>query len=531
MKTLVSRRTFFHLAGAAGLIASPALIGCAERLAVPALKRDPFSLGVAAGEPSADGFVLWTRLAPDPLSQDPATPGGMTGGPVQVAYEIATDPQMRQIARKGTATAEPGFAWSVHAEIAGLQPGRPYWYRFLLGDAASRVGRVATTPAAGAALDRLKFGFVSCANYELGYFSAYRHLADENPDLVVFLGDYIYEDAKQRRGAIREHSDGATASTLSGYRNRYAQYRLDPDLQRLHAEVPALMTWDDHEVQNDYAGQWSQSFDEPAKFLERRAAAYRAYYEHMPLRPSRALPQGPNLRLHERFRFGDLAEFSVLDGRQYRSKEACYSRPNKGGGHIETADSCADLQDPTRSVLGPQQEAWLYDGFSRATARWNVIAQDQLVAELKERQKDGTIGYWTEDWNGYPPSRKRLLTEIRDRKLANPVVIGGDIHSFWTNDLKVDFDDPKSPIVATEFVCTSITSHGPPHDTFAAWLPDNPHVKFFESRKRGYSLVDLTRNRMTTHYRAVSEVTDPQATVSTLKSFVVESGKPGAQSA
>jgi alkaline phosphatase D len=524
-RTELTRRSFLRASGAAaGLIVAPALVGC---VAGPRWRSgDPFSLGVAAGEPSPDGFVLWTRLAPEPLAADPKTPGGMSGGQVELAYEIATDPQMRDIIRRGTATAEPQFAWSVHLEITGLQPGRPYWYRFASGDATSRIGRAVTAPAPGSRLDKLRFAFASCSNYEYGYFSPYRHLADEQPDLVLFLGDYVYESVA-RRPALRRHSDGVPAATLPGYRNRYAQYRTDPDLQRLHAEVTALMTWDDHEVQNDYADEWSETFDDPQQFLLRRAAAYQAFYEHMPVRPSRAHPNGPAMRIHERFAFGDLAEISMIDGRQYRSREACYAPPN-GGGHLETAASCPELTDPRRSMLGMAQEQWLFDGLARSNARWNVIAQDVLMAQLHEFDKTGRKGFWTDDWNGYPASRTRLLQHIHASKPANPVVLGGDIHSFWANDLKLDFDDPRSPIVATEFVGTSITSPGVPYDLFAAFLPANPHVKFFESRKRGYAMVDLTRETMTTRFQVVSDVTDPNATLSTLKTFTIEDGRAGA---
>ena len=233
---------------------------------------------------------MWTRLAPDPLSADPATPGGMTGGDVPVAYEIAGDPADDDVIRRGTALAEVAYGYSVHA-LRGLEPGRPYWYRFTSGDAASPIGRALTSAAAGR-LDRLKFGFVSCSHYEHGYFSAYRHLAEENPDLVIFLGDYIYEFIEEARPKVRTHSDGIEAATLPTYRNRYAQYRLDADLRRVHEAAPSLVTWDDHEVANDYADRWSQYNDDPDLFLQRRAAAYQAFYEHMPVRPIVSRPDG-----------------------------------------------------------------------------------------------------------------------------------------------------------------------------------------------------------------------------------------------
>jgi alkaline phosphatase D len=484
---------------------------------------------VASGEPGPDGFVLWTRLAPEPLWADPAAPGGLTTGDVALTYEIATDPEMRTIAQSGQAIAEAAFAHSVHLEVRGLPPGRPYWYRFTSGDARSRIGRAWTASPPGHPLRQLRFGFVSCANYEHGYFAAYRHLADESPDLVLFLGDYIYESVDRARPTVRRHSDDVVAATLPTYRNRYAQYRLDPDLQRLHAEVPVLVTWDDHEVQNDYAGQWSPTLDGPEAFLVRRAAAYQAFYEHMPLRPSRSRPQGPALRLYDRFTYGDLVEFSVLDGRQHRSRQACARPPDYGGGHFETDAWCPERQDPARSILGPAQEAWLFDGLARSSARWNILAQDVLMAQLRQRVPlVGIVGHWTDAWDGYPASRTRLLRHVEASRVSNPVVIGGDLHSFWVNDLKRDFDDPRSPTVATELVGTSVASLGPSYSQFMGWMPDNPHVQYFESRRRGYVSVELTAERMTTWLRALSDARDPRATVSTLRSFVVESGRPGA---
>jgi alkaline phosphatase D len=524
--SLPTRRSLLQSAAGAGLalIAAPALSRHAAGQSWRA--GDPFSLGVAAGAPSPDGFVLWTRLAPEPLSSNPATPGGMHGGDVTVAYEIATDSAMREVVRRGEAIAEQAFAYSVHLDVAGLKPGRPYWYRFTSGDAASRVGRAVTLPAPGSALDRLRFGFVSCSNYEHGYFSGYRHLADENPEFVLYLGDYIYEYIEERRPIVRRHSDGIEAATLPTYRNRYAQYRLDPDLQRLHAEAPALVTWDDHEVQDDYADKWSKNFDDPDLFLMRRAAAYRAFYEHMPVRPILSRPEGPAMRVYDRFTFGDLIEISMIDGRQYRSREACYAPPNKGGTHLESNASCPERRDAGRTMLGFAQEAWLHSNLAHSKARWNLIAQDVLMAQLGIKQSDG-YGFSTDDWDGYPANRSRLLKRIHERQVSNPVVVGGDTHSFFANDLRLDFDDPAAPIVATEFVGTSISSYGPPYEMIAPSVPDNPHIHFFESRRRGYVCVDLERAHMQVRMRVVSDAADPKADIATLRTFAVEDGHPG----
>jgi alkaline phosphatase D len=492
---------------------------------------DPFKLGVASGCPRPDGFVLWTRLAPNPFSSDPAAPGGVAGGDIAVRYAIASDENMRHIVRSGVARASSAFAHSVHERITGLQPNRPYWYRFTCGEAQSGIGRAITLPAEGAPTDRLKFGFVSCSNYEHGYFSAYGHLADEHPDLVAYLGDYIYEYVESRRPKVRTHSDNVEAHDLRTYRNRYAQYHLDENLQRIHAVAPALITWDDHEVQNDYADRWSQTFDDPERFLQRRTAAYQAFYEHMPVDPVLSAPNGNAMRVYDKFAYGDLAQFYMIDGRQYRSREACYAQPDKGGGHVVTNAACPERLAAERSMIGQAQEAWLFDNFDRSHARWNVIAQDVPMAQLREMQPDGQAGFWTDDWNGYPAGRTRLLSRVRDSHLANPVVITGDSHAFWANNLKADFDDANAPVVATEFVGSSISAPGPDYALFSSWLHDNPHVKYFESRRRGYVVSEITRERMESKFQVISDVADPYAALSTLRTFVVENGRPGAQSA
>src|SRR5215468_8492319 len=358
------------------LLASSALFAAGlltPRYGALASRGNPFTLGVACGDPSPDGFVLWTRLALEPLAPDGL--GGMQA-PVPVAWELAADDAMRQVVRRGTVEAVAPSAHAVHVELAGLEPNRPYWYRFTALGEQSAIGRARTAPAPGNRLDRLRFAFASCSNWQLGYFSAYRHMVEEQPDLVVFLGDYIYEYTLPALSAriVRKH-DGPTATDLAGYRNRYALYRTDPDLQALHAAAPCLLTWDDHEVENDYADEWSELVaTKPEDFLRRRAAAYQAYYEHMPLR-ERSIPRDSTLRLYDRFRFGDLVTFSVLDGRQYRTKQPC-ELPQLRRGHI-APDTCTERLDPHHSYLGAQQEQWLFDGFRRSDSAWNLIAQEQ----------------------------------------------------------------------------------------------------------------------------------------------------------
>jgi alkaline phosphatase D len=516
---MIHRRKFVRLSAA--VVASCAI----GRFGSAAASEYPFTLGVASGQPSPDGFVLWTRLARTPLSPDGQ--GGMSE-PASVTWQVAADEAMRNVVQSGTTEAQRRWAHSVHVEVAGLQANRPYWYRFTALGEQSPIGLARTAPTPDTRLDGLRFAFASCSNWQHGYFSAYRHIAADKPDLIIFLGDYIYEytlDGAKADNALRKH-DGPTAVDLTGYRNRYALYRTDPDLQALHASAPCLMTWDDHEVENDYADQFSErAATTPEQFLARRTAAYQAFYEHMPLRAA-SMPQGSALRLYDRFRFGDLVNVSVLDGRQYRTKQPC-GLPEYRGGHV-APDSCTERLDPARTYLGAEQEKWLFEGFRQSDAAWNIIAQEQLIAQLRQKDSAGGWGYWTDGWDAFPAARQRMLDAVATTRVRNPVFIGGDIHSYWTTDLKADFADPSSATVATEFIGTSITSDPPPREQILAVLPDNPHIRFFESQYRGYVSVDLNRDRMETRLKVISDRRDPQATVSTLKRFVVESGKPGA---
>lgn len=485
----------------------------------------PFTLGVASGDPLPDGFVIWTRLAP--LFNAADGQGGLSRA-VPVRWRVASDAAMTRIVKQGEVLATERFAHSVHVEVAGLAAGRPYWYQFEGLGAQSPVGQALTTPPLHA-MASARLGFVSCSHWERGYFSAYRHLAAEQPDLVFFLGDYIYDSsyAADSGKVIRSHGSG-NAKSLSDYRNRYALYKTDPDLQALHVAAPSVATWDDHEVQNDYANRWSQDPKIPvAQFLQQRAAAYQAFYEHMPLRAS-SVPKGPDMRIYRRLDYGRLARFHVLDGRQYRSEQPCIQANGSHQGHI-AANTCSDLRDLGRTMLGWQQEAWLDQGFAQSQAQWNVIAQDLLVAPLLQRDLTShKVGHWTDGWDGYMANRSRMLSSIERHKVSNPVFWGGDIHSFWTTDLHTDANNPDSPVIATEFVGSSVTSDGPPFEAFSKILPLNPHVKFFDSRQRGYVSVEMAAQKMLTNFRVITDPRDPNATVSTLKSFVVEPGRAGA---
>jgi alkaline phosphatase D len=511
-----SRRAF--LLGCAALAAG-AMLPATRVLAQPRFAKNPFTLGVASGYPQPDGITLWTRLAPEPLAG-----GGMPPAPVEVEWELAADDGFRKIVRRGREIAAPEYAHSVHVDVPGLSPSRWYWYRFHAGGATSAAGKTRTTPAHDAVTERMRLAFASCQQYEQGYYAAYRHMAREDLDLVIHLGDYIYESS-WGRNHVRSHGAGEP-TTLAEYRNRYALYKSDPHLQAAHAEFPWLATWDDHEVDNDYANDRSQDLDPPEAFLARRAAAYQVYYEHMPL-PASMQPRGAALRLYTRCTYGQLVEIDVLDTRQYRSYQAC-PRPGRGGGNVVAADACAERLDPQRTMLGTEQEKWLFDRLSQASARWNLIAQQTLMAQADRRPGEGQE-FWTDGWDGYPAARQRLLKHIAEQRVPNPVVVGGDVHMAVVADLRVDFDQPRSPVVATEFVATSITSQGPSQKRVDAVLAENPHIKFANSTRRGYTVMALSQKRCIVRLRALNDVTDPDSRQRELAAYLVESGRPGAQ--
>jgi len=476
----------------------------------------PFGLGVASGYPTASGVVLWTRLV-----------GASSLAPSEVAWEIASDESMKTIVRSGNTVTNSEWAHSVHIDAQGLEPDRWYWYRFTAGDAQSPIGRTRTAPDPASTPSRLRFGFASCQHYEQGFFHAYRHMVADDPELMVFLGDYIYE-SHWGRDLVRSH-DSLEPYTLNDYRARYALYKSDPDLQAAHAACPWIVTWDDHEVDNDYADDLPEDGMDKVRFLQRRAAAYRAYYEHMPL-PARMRPEGPDMRIYTTLDWGRLARFYTLDDRQYRSWHACPRTGRIGGSNTVDIEQCAQLFSSGRSMLGRAQERWLDGTFGASRAAWNVIAQQTPMAQFDQKPGPGRRA-WTDGWDGYPAARQRLFDSIVSRKLSNPVVLGGDVHSFNVNQLKADFDNPESPIVASEFVGTSITSQAWAQERLNQYLPDNPHMLLVDSRYRGYVRVDVTPARWTADLRAMDNVQKRDAGCSTLATFVVENGKAGPQKA
>ena len=482
------------------------------RLAPPRFASFPFTLGVASGDPTADSVVLWTRLAPDPLRG-----GGMPTAPMEVDWSIADDESMGNTILRGTEIATPELGHSVHVEAQGLEPDRWYFYQFRSGSEYSQVGRTRTTPTPTSVNNRLRFGFCSCNHYEQGYFTAFRHMVEEDLDVVFHLGDYIYE-YEGNKDRVRMHTY-REIETLEDYRNRYGLYKSDPDLQAIHAAAPFVVTWDDHEVDNNYAGDISERADPLDRFLLRRANAYQAYYEHMPLRRA-SLPQGPDMRLYRSLSYGQLAGFFVLDTRQYRTNQAC---------NDERGPACPAVFDEAATLMGAAQESWLFNALQSSGTNWNIIPQQVMVAPVDHLAGDGE-SLSMDQWSGYDAARNRLVDFLATEQPSNPVVLTGDIHSNWVNDIKADFADPGSASIATELVGTSISSSGNGSDTretTAGILSENPFVKFFNGQ-RGYVTCELSPSQLKANYRVLEYVSQPDSPISTRASFLIESGNPGA---
>jgi alkaline phosphatase D len=478
----------------------------------------PFRLGVASGDPQPDSVVIWTRLVAEP--QAPA--GGMPDHPVRVDWEVAADEAFSLPVRRGSLEAQPQSAHAVHVEVGRLEPARVYWYRFHAGGEASPVGRTRTAPAPGAAVERLRFAFASCQKYEVGFYTAYEHMAEEDLDLIVFLGDYIYERAFKAtsiRGTGLAIGRGE-AVTLEDYRMRYALYKSDPLLQAAHAAFPWIVAFDDHEVENDWGGDVPQSPRSRAAFLARRAAAFQAYWEHMPLRRS-ARPRGSDMSLFRRLTFGKLATFHVLDTRQFRS-------PSWPCGYA-IGPLCPEVLDPARTMLGARQERWLLDGLEGSRARWNVLAQQVSMTRLDVGADEPQ--FKLDKWDAYPAARERLFRFLAERRPSNPVVITGDLHNSWVALLKADFGDPGSATLATEFIGTSISSGGngaEQSEEGRIALRKNPHV-LFHNDLRGYVRCEVSDERWVTDFRAVPYIKRPGAPISTRARFVLEDGDPVAR--
>lgn len=498
----LSRRAVMIASAGLFLARATATRGLEMRRAAPA---EPFALGVASGDPSTDGFVLWTRLSAGGAPLDaPAVP---------VAYEVAEDEAFRRIVRRGRRAASPALGHAAHVEIAGLRPGRTYWYRFHALGAVSPVGRAATAPERAA---RARIAVSSCQHFELGWFAAYRDMVAAQPDLVVQLGDYIYESSYAQFPKVRRF-DGPEPVDLDGYRRRHALYKSDADLREAHRLTPWVVTWDDHEVENDYADLANLNGLDPAIFARRRAAAYQAYFEHLPVRPSLwARPDGP--RLYRHLAWGDLISLPVLDGRQYRSPQAC--NPPRRSGNRPRRD-CPALAAPERTMLGRAQEAWLDETLSAERRHWTFVAQQTVVAPI-----DTPDGVMSDQWDGYAAARERLMRGLARPSVRNAVVLSGDIHAFMVNDLRRG--GSSTPAVATELVTSCLAASHAPSSRYGDVQARNEPVRFADINHSGYTLIAVTPKRLSIELRALADQTDPNGAVSRLAGFVIDDRRPGA---
>ena len=495
--------------------AAAALTGRAARAQAPG---NPFTLGVASGDPWPDSVVLWTRLAPAPLAEA----GGMGAAPVEVRWEVAEDERMARVVAHGTATARPESAHSVHVEVGGLRPARHYHYRFRTGAHASPIGRTRTAPMPDAS-DAITFLVAGCQNWEHGHFTAWRHAAAEQEvDFVFHYGDYIYEYAAREVGSranwgqvVRAHH-GGECLTLEDYRARHAQYRTDADLQAAHAAHPFIVSYDDHEIENNWAQLISQRdggrrfpvATPPEAFAARAAAAFQAWWEHTPLRAA-ARPQGTTLTAYRRLRFGSRVVLHVLDTRRFRDDQPC------GDGNVPP---CAEVERANAQMLGAAQEEWLRAGLQNG-ASWQVLAQQVFMApRLFPR---GTRSM--DSWDGYPAARARLFEMLGSRPT---VVLTGDTHRAWANNLH---RREGAPPFAVEFAATSITSEGDGGEAIPIW-PElsqlNPHLRFHHNR-RGYTRHTATQNTLTADYMAVPFVSRPDAPIARAGAFLTEARRPG----
>jgi alkaline phosphatase D len=517
----ISRRTLLKTGGS--LAAGMALAGIASR---PASAQEytgayPFTLGVASGDPSPTGVVLWTRLAPDPL----VVGGGLPAEPYEVRFEVSHDEDFHAIVRRGATMALPDEVHGVRVEVDGLGPRHEYFYRFKAGNEISPVGRTRTTPPGNAMVEAVTFAFVSCQNFADGYFTPYADVATAaDIEAVIHLGDYIYEGGAR---VVRAHSPRREIRTLDEYRIRHGQYKTDRHLQAAHAAHPWLVTWDDHEFKNNYANLDLDPNVPIEQVRERRAAAYRAYWEHMPLARARK-PEGPDLQLYRRFHWGAQATFNVLDGRQYRSDQplGCSDDQRDASGY------CPDDLNPARTMVGAEQLQWLLEDLATTKARWNVVAQQTGFAPFNRQTAvlPRNFGVGADGWDGYVAERQQILDWVVEHGTSNPVVLTGDSHQNWVRNVPPDFRNFDGQPVATEFMGTSISTNGDPATPSTRYGDDpyNPHI-IFRNNDRGYVRCTLTPELWTSEYRKVSTVVQPEASASTLATFVIENGRAGAK--
>ena len=511
----IDRRTLFRRAGQLAVFAGFGARASAPLSAAP-LGVDPFKLGVAAGDPWPDGFVIWTRLAPRPLEEH----GGMPHAAIPVEWEVSEDDRFSRVVKKGQALARPELGHSVHVELSGLRPHRHYWYRFMVaGSDASPVGMARTAPASDVLANRLRIGVAGCQHWEAGHFDAWGHLARESDlDLVFHYGDYIYEGAGRPVGdkVVREHVGGEIYS-LDDYRRRHAQYKSDPHLQSAHAACAFAVSFDDHEIDNNWASDLDQDGTPPEYFALRRMAGLQAWYENMPVRRAQ-LPTTGGITAYRRLDYGRLLRLHVLDTRSHRSDQPC----NDGKGQ-----PCPIEAHVSPTMLGARQEAWLDEGLGN-DATWNLLAQQVLAMPYARFSPESTESWTSYDiWDGYRSARARLVDSIRRNSLSNVVIASGDFHRNIVGTLPESEEAPDGKQAAIEFLATSISSNGN-GSTLSETdreLAANPHIRMIND-VRGYHLFDIAPKQWKTDVKAIDRVDAPGGKMRTLASYVAVPDRP-----
>ena len=471
------------------------------------LSGDPFTLGVASGDPTDQSVILWTRLAIDSLNG-----GGMPAKDIEVLWEVSSTDAFDDIVSSGLVTAEERFGHAVHIDVPLSTGESIVFYRFRIGDYVSPIGKTRLSSPSGSTTP-IKVAAVSCQNYTDGFYNAYADLVEQSPDLVTFLGDYIYESGVGTLDAttVRLHNSDEIKD-LVAYRNRYALYRSDPLLQAAHAVCPWVITWDDHEVENNYANLTPQDSADAEGHAARRAAAYQAWWEHMPVRLSP--PTDESLTIYRQFSWGDLLNLLVVDGRQYRDDQAC------GDAVLSTQPACDEALDPARTMLGAEQEKWFSENINDTTKVWNVMANQTVMTDI--RLGAAVLNY--DQWDGYAPDRNRILSDVVDQGVENFVVLTGDIHLAGVGQLTID-SNPTTAMGA-EFVSTSISSSGNVSTDTEGLLIALPNIIDAETSHRGYTLHTLTANDWTAEYRIVENNLVEDSSTSVWKTFKVTAGSP-----
>ena len=471
------------------------------------LSGDPFTLGVASGDPTDQSVILWTRLAIDSLNG-----GGMPAKDIEVLWEVSSTDAFDDIVSSGLVTAEERFGHAVHIDVPLSTGESIVFYRFRIGDYVSPIGKTRLSSPSGSTTP-IKVAAVSCQNYTDGFYNAYADLVEQSPDLVTFLGDYIYESGVGTLDAttVRLHNSDEIKD-LVAYRNRYALYRSDPLLQAAHAVCPWVITWDDHEVENNYANLTPQDSADAEGHAARRAVAYQAWWEHMPVRLSP--PTDESLTIYRQFSWGDLLNLLVVDGRQYRDDQAC------GDAVLSTQPACDEALDPARTMLGAEQEKWFSENINDTTKVWNVMANQTVMTDI--RLGAAVLNY--DQWDGYAPDRNRILSDVVDQGVENFVVLTGDIHLAGVGQLTID-SNPTTAMGA-EFVSTSISSSGNVSTDTEGLLIALPNIIDAETSHRGYTLHILTANDWTAEYRIVENNLVEDSSTSVWKTFKVMAGSP-----